>query len=122
MSQSTKGEGASAGALAMIASGFALWAGAFVVLYGVQALGCRLAWNAVYVIGPLTLQRLVQVLLYLGALAALATLYAVLRRQMVERADGRSTHFLHRVSAHSGLAALVATAVCFGGVFWLTDC
>lgn len=33
-------------ALILLIAGFSLWAGAFVVLYGLQALGCHFGWGA----------------------------------------------------------------------------
>lgn len=41
------------GKLLLLVAGFLLWSSAFVVLYGLQGLGCRLGWDAVG-LGPVS--------------------------------------------------------------------
>lgn len=52
-------------ALMLLVAGFTLWSGAFVLLYGVQALGCAYGWPH---------HRLVLIATYLASLAPLGWL------------------------------------------------
>ncbi len=47
------------GPLAAVLSGFLLWSAAFLGIYGAQATGCSLGWDATILFGPLTVQRAV---------------------------------------------------------------
>lgn len=106
-----------------IAAGFALWSLAFVVLYGGQALGCRLGWELIQVLPGVSLQRLVLVGLFLvlsGTAALLALrLHAVFGQR---RADREPHAFLGRIARDGGVAAAGAVLVSFAGVFWLSPC
>ncbi|WEX10903.1 hypothetical protein [Chelativorans sp. AA-79] len=108
---------------AMLLAGFVLWSFAFVVLYGIQATGCRLGWQSIEVMGPVTLQRTVLVILFLGFLTAHFVLFRGLqssRREAPEEVD--SPAFTRQAGAQLALAALGAAAFCFAGVFWLSAC
>jgi hypothetical protein len=112
--------------IALLAAGFTAWSAVFLLIYSAQAVGCRLGWDRLEVLGAISLQRALQVALYLAAIAGTLALYAWLRHRTRDRDDGRGRHaataFLNEVSAHAGLAALGAVAFCFWGVFWLTAC
>ena len=105
------------------AAGFTVWAAAFLLLYGAQAVGCRLEWDRVDLFGAFSIQRLLQIILYLTALAGIAMTWRWLRRQTgrLER-DTAAYTFLMSLSSHGALAAFGAVAFCFAGVFWLTTC
>lgn len=107
----------------MLLSGFVLWSVAFVVLYAVQALGCRLAWDAIPLAGPIGLHRAVLVALFAGFVALHLLLYLLLRRspEAAEREPGPS-RFAAQASTHLGLVALGAAVFTFFGVSWLTTC
>lgn len=110
------------GVLALIGAGFAAWSAIFVIMYGVQALGCRLDWQSVPIVGTLSLQRMMQVVLYLGSLiVALGLWQWLLMLSKVETASA-TDQFLLNVSTKAGLAALGAVAFCFAGALWLTAC
>ena len=107
----------------LLLSGFVLWSVAFVMLYAVQALGCRLAWDVVPLAGPVGLHRAVLVALFAGFVALHLLLYLLLRRS--PEASGRQTGprpFAAQASAHLGLVALGAAVFTFFGVTWLTTC
>ncbi|WP_159712813.1 hypothetical protein [Geminicoccus flavidas] len=59
--------------LLVIALGYTLWGGALVVLYGVLSLGCVFGWEEV-MLGPLTLQRGLLLLLWLLSVLVIALL------------------------------------------------
>jgi hypothetical protein len=107
----------------LIATGFTAWAAVFLLLYGAQAVGCRLAWDRIDLFGVLSIQRFIQIALYLGGLLGLVLLWWWLRRRPVSPApDSPPGSFLIQVSRHAALAALGAVAFCFAGVFWLMAC
>ena len=91
-------------------------------MYGMQAVGCRLAWDRFELFGWISLQRLMQIAIYLAGMAAVAGLYRTLRSKSLEAPHGTTTMFLMRVSALGGLAALGAVAFTFVGAFWLSAC
>lgn len=105
--------------LLMILAGFALWALAFVLLYGTQATGCKAGWHLVE-IGPASLLRLVLALLFLLHLGAMLVLVRSLRRQVVPLAG--PVRFLNRVALFSAWAAIASTLFTFVWLFWLSPC
>ena len=108
----------------LITAGFVAWSVLFLLLYGVQATGCRLGWQSIEVIAGLTLQRVVLIALFLMGLAGTAVLWRALRQAAAQEAqahDGDSP-FVRRVASDSGAAALAAVVFCIAGVFWLTAC
>ena len=56
-------------AVLLLMAGFAIWGAAFIQLYATQAVGCALGWNGIDVAGPLTLQRALLVVSFLGWIA-----------------------------------------------------
>jgi hypothetical protein len=107
--------------MAVLLAGFVLWSVAFVVLYGAQATGCRLGWQTMEIVGPVTLQRMVLVALFLGAVALHVLLYRLLRRTPVPDGD-RAHAFSKDAGGLLAAAALGAAIFTFAGVFWLTAC
>jgi hypothetical protein len=107
----------------MLLSGFVLWSVAFVVLYAVQALGCRLAWDGISLAGPLGLHRAVLVGLFAAFAVLQVLLYLLLRKspKAVHRETGPRL-FAAQAAAHLGLVALGAAIFTFAGVSWLTTC
>lgn len=100
--------------LLLLVAGFILWAGAFLTLYGVNAVGCAFAW-------PSALQRgilLALLALHLVALGWLAW-YCWQRRRA--RADDR-VGFVDYVGFGATIAALAATVLTFAPSLVLTLC
>jgi hypothetical protein len=91
-----------------LAAGFAVWASAFIVLYGLQAIGCAYAW-------PALVFRLVLGVVLAAHLAALALMIRHTRRRPRER-------FLDTVTHWTLWAALVSTVVTFVPALALTAC
>lgn len=102
-----------------LVAGFGLWAGVFVLLYGVLSLGCAFGWH--HVAGPLGTNslRLILLALLVLSLAAHVALWLYLRRRTQE-AGHRS--FVLRVSAAAALAALAASVFTFFGTATLSLC
>ncbi|MGE8941544.1 hypothetical protein ACO2I3_06505 [Leptospira interrogans] len=108
--------------LALAGAGFTVWATIFLALYGAQAVGCRLEWYQIDLISALSVQRAVQIGLYIAALAMMILLYRWIRDQARVEASNPTREFLKNVAAQGGLAALGAVVFCFAGVLWLTAC
>ncbi len=112
------------GPLAVLLSGFLLWSAAFLAIYGAQATGCSLGWDATILLGPLTAQR--TVLLGLFALVVAGHVAVVLRLNAgttpVDGADAETADFMRTTARRLAVIATVASIVCFGGVAWLTTC
>ncbi|UEM22884.1 hypothetical protein JL100_009110 [Skermanella mucosa] len=103
-------ETARPGKLLLLVTGFLLWSSAFVVLYGVQGLGCRLGWDDVG-LGPVSLNRgalLAVWALHVGLIAAMAAIQ-VRRRSADRGAADRGTAFIDRAGLALTFCALVAT-------------
>lgn len=98
-------ETAKPGKLLLLVAGFLLWSSAFVALYGVQGLGCRLGWDDMG-LGPVSVNR--------GALLAVWTVHvgligAMAAAQVRRRSAGRGTAFVDRAGLALTFCALVAT-------------
>jgi hypothetical protein len=105
--------------------GFIGWSIVFVVLYGLQATGCRLGWQDMALFAGVTLQRAALVVLFLvslGAMGALTWWIFTRWREARSTEAPRPAAFLEHTGFWAGLGALGATAFCFAGVFWLTAC
>lgn len=112
------------GPLAVVLSGFLLWSAAFLAIYGAQAIGCGLGWDANVLIAPLTVQRAVLLGLFALVLAGHAMLVLRLKsgRPVGDPADAETTDFLRTAAGRLALLSAAASALCFGGVVWLTTC
>lgn len=110
--------------LAVLLCGFLLWSVAFLAIYGAQAIGCGLGWDARGVLGPLTVQR--AVLLGLFALVLIGHAALVLRLEggqpVGDPADAETTDFMRTAARRLALMSAAASALCFGGVVWLATC
>ena len=98
--------------LLLLVAGFILWAGAFLTLYGVNAVGCAFAW-------PRPLQRgilLTLLALHIAALGYLAW-YCWQRRRASDR-----TRFVEYVGLGATVSALAATLLTFAPSLVLTLC
>ncbi|WP_349369139.1 hypothetical protein [Salinarimonas sp.] len=91
-----------------LAVGFLVWSAAFLVLYGLHALGCAWGWDA-RAAGPTSLLRLVLVAAWIGHLALLAGLAIPARRLARAAQAGDAPALLARTTLALTLAALVAT-------------
>lgn len=101
-------------------AGFVLWSVAFLVLYAVQATGCKLGWHLVSV-GPASLLRLVLSGLLIVTLALLYVIDVRCLRPASGASDGER-RLIMRVSKIVHIAAGAATLLTFAGIFWLTLC
>lgn len=112
------------GPLAAIIAGFLLWGAAFLAIYGAQAIGCGLGWDARDVLGPLTVQRAVLLGLFALVLAGHAALVIRLKggRPAAGPADAETTGFIRTAAMRLALLSAAASALCFGGVVWLAAC
>lgn len=91
-----------------LAAGFLVWSAAFVVLYGLHALGCAWGWDA-RAAGPTSLLRLVLVGAWVGHLALLVLLVLLARRLAGAAGAGEGPRLLAQATLVLSLAALVAT-------------
>lgn len=91
-----------------LAAGFLAWSSAFLVLYGLHALGCAWGWDAREA-GPASLLRLVLVGAWIAHLALLCGLVALSRRLGRDAGAGDAPRLLARATMALTLAALVAT-------------
>ena len=101
----------------LLLAGFGLWALAFVHLYGTQALGCKIGWNEIALLGVLTLHRALLVALFAAYLAGQIALYLAMRRRITA-----ATGFSYCVATDLAFAAFGASIFCFWGVLWLSPC
>lgn len=102
--------------LVPILAGFSAWAVGFVLLYGINALGCAAGWH---LMGgePFTLQRLLLMVLFLATLASIALIWLAFRRS-----DGAGEGFVKTVARWSTVAAFAASVFTFVPVFALSTC
>jgi hypothetical protein len=91
--------------LLLLVAGFILWSSAFVILYSVQALGCRLGWDEVG-FGPVTLNRGVLLAVWAVHLCLIGLLAAALMRR---RASMDPAPFIDRAGLALTFCALAAT-------------
>ncbi|TPP05454.1 hypothetical protein [Rhizobium glycinendophyticum] len=101
-------------------AGFVIWSAAFLLLYGVQATGCKLGWHETP-LGPTSLLR--------GTLSGMVlttfALFYLMERHWLKPATGAPEDERRRLLQISRLAnftAAAATLVTFAGIFWLTLC
>ncbi|MGF7163440.1 hypothetical protein FHS85_005108 [Rhodoligotrophos appendicifer] len=99
----------------LILASFILWSVAFLLLYGLQATGCRMGWHDTVILNSVSLLRLMMAGLTLVVLMVLA---ALLRRLPGEASEP----FMRDVATYLSIAALVSAAFSFAGTFWLTLC
>ena len=101
-------------------AGFTVWSGAFLLLYALQATGCKLGWQDV-AIGPISLLRIILVCVLLSVLA----LFYLIAKQWLQPVKGKTDdtrQFLLRIAGLVHLAAAASTLVTFAGIFWLSLC
>ncbi len=91
--------------LVLMATGFAIWASAFVLLYSAASLGCELGWNQIRV-GPISLLRTILAGLWLIHMAALAWLFVYCARAA---RNGQTDRFVHRAAMYLTVAAIAST-------------
>lgn len=105
---------------ALVLTGFVIWSGAFLLLYGVQATGCHLGWHQVDV-GPTSALRLLLGFMLVAILALIGGLHWITTRALTEPQTDE-VRLLHKIAGMLHAAALVATLITYGGVMWLTLC
>jgi hypothetical protein len=91
--------------LLLLVAGFVLWSSAFVVLYGIQALGCHLGWDDIS-LGPVTLNRTALLAVWVVHLCLIGLLAAALARR---RASAGDLPFIERAGLALTFCALAAT-------------
>lgn len=105
--------------LLLPAAGFGIWAGAFAVIYAVQAAGCEFGWDRIGPAGGPSLLRVLLVGLLVLALAANGWLWLRLRSRGW---DPGPSGFLRATGAWAAAAALFSTLFTFAGAAALTAC
>ena len=90
-----------------LAAGFSIWLAALSLLYGVQAMGCTLSWETIF-IGPMSLLRIMLIGIAASQVALLAWLFAYSRKTF-SADDPPLSIFLWRGASYLTLAALAAT-------------
>lgn len=104
----------------LLLTGFVIWSGAFLLLYGVQATGCHLGWHQLDV-GPTSALRLVLAFMLIVTLGLIGGLHWYATRELTEPQTDEA-RLLHKIAGMLHVAALVATVITYGGVMWLTLC
>lgn len=104
----------------LLLTGFVIWSGAFLLLYGVQATGCHLDWHQIDV-GPTSALRLLLAVMLVIVLALIGGLHWFATRALTEPQTDE-VRLLHKIGGMLQAAALVATLITYGGVMWLTLC
>ncbi|WP_234186778.1 hypothetical protein [Shinella sp. NM-101] len=89
------------------------WAAGFLLLYALQATGCRAGWDD-RMVGPISTLRLALIM------TAVAIVTVLLALSWKARRNG-PTSPLARIGAMANGAAILAT-LCFAGVLWLSMC
>lgn len=108
-------------ALVWTIAGFVIWSVAFVTIYSLHGIGCASGWDAIMV-GPTSLQRLVQVLLWLAFLPPLLVLALWLRRFRQKSARDASRRWLALVGEATAWAGLAATLITFAPTITASVC
>lgn len=103
-----------------LVAGFAIWSSGFVLLYGVHALGCRAGWTGME-FGPLSVQRVVLLAIWIAHIAAGLALFAPLR-VAARRWNGGAGRFLNAASVAVTAAAVVSTVWIGAPVLFLAVC
>lgn len=104
----------------LLLTGFVIWSGAFLLLYGAQATGCHLGWHEMK-IGPTSALRLLLAAMLVATLALIGGLHLYAKKTLEEPVTDEAK-LLRKIAAMLQVAALVATLITYGGVFWLTLC
>jgi hypothetical protein len=110
--------------LLLLAAGFVVWSSAFVALYAMLSVGCRLGWQDIDLTGGLTLQRaqlLAILVLHLGAGLWLA-LWLRGRTTIAKPSGEPADRFVRRAAYAAAVAAVAATLFSFAGVMFLSAC
>ena len=95
--------------LLAIVAGFIIWSSAFTLLYAALSFGCTLGWQSVDV-GPVSLNRLVLILVWAGHLAALGLLLQwCLRTRRDNASRSQPARFMATAALASTFCALFAT-------------
>lgn len=95
--------------LLLAIAGFLIWSSAFVLLYGVNAIGCEWGWRR-FDLGPLSLQRGALIVIWVVHLGALgAVLLTTWRGLARAKNQGRLERFLGVVALGANVGASVAT-------------
>lgn len=112
--------------LLWLAAGYVAWSAAFVTLYAGLSVGCAFGWDEVALIGPVSAQRVMLVVLFLLSVAACAWVVLLARRQLAMAARGGDAQatlgFVHWVAVGAAITATLATAISLGPVFLPSMC
>lgn len=102
-------------------AGFVIWSVAFVTIYSLHGIGCASGWEAIRV-GPTSLQRLVQVLLWVAFLPPLLALALRLRRFRQKFPADTARRWLALVGETIAWAGLAATLITFASTITASVC
>lgn len=105
--------------LLLPAAGFATWGVGFAAIYGLQAVGCAAGWNDLMA-GPLSLQRVLLIVLLLAVTAAAVLTFRWIARlpEPVEKPQ----QFLHQLARYASMVAIATILFTFSSVFALSVC
>ncbi|MBC2773657.1 hypothetical protein H6M51_12350 [Rhizobium sp. AQ_MP] len=104
----------------LLLTGFVIWSGAFLLLYGVQATGCHLGWHRLDV-GPISALRLLLAVMLAATVGLIGGLHWYATRELTEP-ETDEARLLRTIAGMLQVAAMVATVITFFGVMWLTLC
>jgi uncharacterized membrane protein len=110
--------------LVLVISGFLLWSAAFLAIYGAQATGCSFGWDTRMLLGPVSIQRALLLVLFALVLVGHAVLVMRLNgwTRPLDSADAETADFMRTTARRLALIAAGASVICFGGVVWLAGC
>ena len=104
----------------LLLTGFVIWSGAFLLLYGMQATGCHFGWHQIDV-GPTSALRLLLATILVLVLLLIGGLHWYAKRVLGEPQTDEAKLLL-KIAGMLQAAALVSTLITYGGVMWLTLC
>lgn len=105
--------------------GYLIWSAAFVALYAALSIGCEFGWHERFVLGEVSLQRIVLVLLFLASLLAAGLAMRATWHRRARFQNGRTVPpagFMEWVSHFVAVTAFAATLATLVPVFVLTTC
>ena len=111
----------SAANLGLLCAGLVIWSSAFVSLYGALSLGCRFGWERVE-IGPLSLQTVVLVGLWLAHIALIGALLLWTRQRLRRAGAADPEGFFARSAFAATMVALAVTVINYAPILGLSAC
>jgi len=107
--------------LLTLAAGFTAWAAGFVVIYGMQGLGCSYGWDMI-ALGPISLLRAILIALTVAGTLITYLLARALGALSRSRDWPEAESTILSIATYAAYLAVPATIVTFSGVFIATAC